>query len=290
MSVAVLNDKIRKTKNPSVILFEADFSLLPPDLIQQEGAQLAAYRRFCTELLEGLKGLVPAVRFSFASFALLGVEGIQALSACLQAACERGYYVMLDFPEVTTPSACKLSVDALLGNASLACDAVVVGSYLGSDVIQPMKQLCKAGKAVFCVVRTSNKSAVELQDLLTGGRLVHTAAADVVWRHGEPLVSKCGYSQLGIVAAAGSANSLRTLRSKYGRLFMLLDGYDYPSANAKNCSFAFDQFGHGAVVCAAASITGAWKDEPEGEKDFVAHAVAAAERMKKNLTRYINIL
>jgi hypothetical protein len=111
--------------------------------------------------------------------------------------------------------------------------------------------------------------------------------ADHVNRYGSDTEGKCGYARVGILAAASSAESLRTLRSKYPKLFFLLDGYDYPNANAKNCSFAFDRLGHGGAACACAGILGAWK---EGEGDPVELAVQAAERMKKNLTRYVNIL
>jgi len=78
------------------------------------------------------------------------------------------------------------------------------------------------------------------------------------------------------------------LRSKYPEMFLLVDGYDYSGANAKNCSFAFDRLGHGAIVCAGSSIIGAWKEETEA--DPLAAAVSAVERMKKNLTRYVTIL
>ena len=126
--------------------------------------------------------------------------------------------------------------------------------------------------------------------MLTGGRLVHAAAADVVWRYAEPVVGKCGYSQLGAVAAASSAQSTQTLRSKFPKLFLLLDGYDYTNANAKNCSEAFDRFGHGAAACASSSILAAWKEGESDGTDYLAQAEQAALRMKKNLTRYVNIL
>jgi hypothetical protein len=87
--------------------------------------------------------------------------------------------------------------------------------------------------------------------------------------------------------SAGSPDSLRALRSKYNRLFLLVDGLDYPSGNAKNCSFAFDRFGYGAVVCAGPDVICAYK---ETEENFVTAAVHAAERMKKNLNRYFSIL
>ena len=95
---------------------------------------------------------------------------------------------------------------------------------------------------------------------------------------------------MGILAAASSAESLRNLRTKYPKLFLLVDGYDYPNANAKNCANAFDKFGHGAVVCGGMGITCAWKEAESGEEAYLDHAKAAADRMKKNLTRYVTVL
>ena len=46
----------------------------------------------------------------------------------------------------------------------------------------------------------------------------------------------------------------------------------------------------GAVVCAGETITCAWKQAQSDGGDFLEQAVAAAERMKKNLTRYVTIL
>ena len=140
------------------------------------------------------------------------------------------------------------------------------------------------------MTRTANKSAPELQDLLSGTRLVHTVAADHVNRYGEGTEGKHGYTRVGILAAASSAESLRTLRAKYPRLFFLVDGFDYPNANAKNCAQAFDKYGHGAAVCGGTAITCAWKKAESDGSDWLAYARSSAERMKKNLTRYITIL
>lgn len=289
MSVDILQDKIRKAKNASVVCFQASADMIPNHILQQEQTLSAACGLFAAELLDGLKGVVPAVRFDFGSFAILGSDGLKILSEVMTRAKELGFYVIMELPELLSQTSAKSVVDSLK-NGSFPCNGVIAGVYLGSDVLQTLKQLCKEGIAVFAVARTANKSAVELQDLLTGGRLVHTAAADVINRHGESVIGKCGYSQMGALAAASSADSLRTLRSKYNRLFLLLDGFDYPNSNAKNCSHAFDKFGHGAAACAGSSITAAWKEAGSDGKDYVTLAVAAAERMKKNINRYINIL
>lgn len=291
MSIDVLQEKIRKVKNPSVLYLEALPQLIPPHIVQQSSSASEACGLFHRELLDGLKGTVSAVRFGLGSYALLGSDGLAALSRLLIHAKEQGYYVLLDLPELLSGMAAKNAATVLgqEGNP-YPCDGVVLSCYLGSDVIRPFLELCKAGKTLFPVVRTANKTAPELQDLLTGARLVHTAAADIINRHGEGTVGRCGYSQVGAVAAASAADSLRALRSKYKRMFLLLDGYDYPNANAKNCGYAFDSLGHGAAACAGTSIAGAWAEAQSDGTDFVEHAVQAAQRMKKNLTRYISVL
>ena len=83
-------------------------------------------------------------------------------------------------------------------------------------------------------------------------------------------------------------NSLQSLRTKFKYLFILIDGFDASNANAKNCSVAFDKLGHGAAVCVGASITGAWQSDPSLSPTDAA--AQAAERIKKNLGRYITVL
>lgn len=289
VSIDVLQEKIRKTKNPSIVVFEAFTDLIPPQLLESVSIQQALEAMYM-QLLAELKSHVGAVRFGFSSFALLGLDGLACLSRLLQEAKNQGYYVFLDAPESLSVAAAQNAAVVLGAKDTLyPFDGLVVSSYLGSDILKEYLPLCKQGKSLFPIVRTANKSAAELQDLLTGGRLVHTAAADIVNRQGESMIGKFGYSQVGAVAGASSADSLRALRAKYPKLFLLLDGYDYPNANAKNCSFAFDKLGHGAAACAGASVIGAWKD-PGESGDYTVAAVESVQRMKKNLTRYVSVL
>ena len=291
MSVDVLQDKIRKAKNPAVVDLSLNLSDLPPHLLAEDTA-VKAYGRFCRELLDGLKGTVPAVRLGFTAFSLLGQDGLQLMADILQKAKNLGYYVILEAPYVLSPMMAAGVAEAVFGLHPLyPCDALIVGTYPGSDVIKPFLPYVKEGKKdLYCVVRTSNKSAPEIQDLLSGSRLVHLAAADQINRFGAELTGKFGYARVGVMAGANSADSLKNLRTKYPRLFLLVDDMDYSGCNAKNCSYAFDKFGHGAAVCAGPTITMAWKSAQSDGSDYLEQALAAAERMKKNLTRYITIL
>ena len=291
MSVDLLQDKIRKRKNPSVIDFTVRLEDIPPHLLEQEGSNTKAYGRFCRELMDALKETVPAVRFSFDMFALMGSVGIGLLSQLLAEAGELGYYVLLDGPQILSPWAADRAAETLLGGSEFACEGLLITPYIGSDCIKPFLAYCKENeKDLFIVVRSPNKSAAELQDLLTGSRHVYTAAAEIVNRFGEQIIGKSGYSRICAAASAGSADGLRNLRMKHNRMFLLVDGLDYPSGNAKNCSFAFDRFGHGAVVCAGPSVTAAWKEAESDGTNYAELALQAAERMKKNVTRYVTVL
>ena len=290
MSVDILQDRIRKLKNPSMLELMLAPGDVPEQLMQEEGTFAGAYGRYCRELLDRLQNQVPAVRFSFGRFALLGAEGLELLRGLMDQAKNLGYYVALDAPQILSPLEAKIVAESLLGEESrFPCDGLIFEGYLGSDIVKPFVPYCKKqDKDVFVVVRTANKSGSELQDLLAGSRVVHVAAADLVNRYTAGTVGRRGYARVGIMAGASSYESIRLLRQNYPQLFMVLDGADYPNANAKNCSFAFDQFGHGAVACIGQSVTCAWKNGGEGS--YLDQAEAGAERMKKNLTRYVTIL
>ena len=292
MSIDKLQEKIRKLKNPSMVDFSIDIEKLPPCILEQEHNEVLAYEHFCRTLLDALKNIVPAVRFNLGRFSLMGPDGLFLLSRIAAYAKENDFYVLLDAPECLSRASAELTVKHLFSEKFLTqFDGVAVSFYAGSDVLKPYVDALKSSdKDLFAVLRTANKSAAELQDLLTGSRLVHMAAADVVSRFSDSLIGRSGYSRIASIGPASVADVLKKLRSRYKSMFLLLDGYDYTNSNAKNCSFAFDRLGHGAIACAGSGITCAWEAEGVNSTDYVTHAVEAAERMKKNLTRYVTVL
>ncbi len=278
----LLQEKIRKTKSPLIVDLGVENPQIPAHL---EGD----YVRFCRELLDGLKGQVAGVRFNFDQFAVMA-GGREALISLLAEAREKGYYVLLDGPAVLSPWAADRTAESFLGAGSpLACDGLILSPYIGSDAMKPFLPYAKAGKNVFFAVRSANKSAAELEDLMAGSRLVHQAAADIVNRHAETVICKCGYCALGVLTAGTNVNAVRNLRSKYNRLFLLVDGYDYPGGNGKNCSFGFDKFGHGCAVCVGPSVVGAWQEAGDGT-DYIDKAQQAIKRIQNNLKTYVTIL
>lgn len=288
MSIDVLQEKIRKLKNPFLVDLTLPISELPPQLLEQGDAE--GYGIFCCSLIEKLRGIVPGVRISVTPFALLGKQGMKQMDRVLSAARHAGMYILLEAPQILSPMAAQMVADVYWGENS-ACDGLILPIYPGSDCIKPFLPACRSQKkSLFCVVRTSNKSAPELQDLLTGTRLVHTAAADLVSSLGGDSLGKSGYAQVGVMAGGSSMESLRSLRSKYPRLFLLIDDVDYSCCNNKICGAAFDKVGHGAAICVGPTVSTAWKSAQSDGADYLDQALAAVERMKKNISRYVTVL
>ena len=290
MSVDRLQEKIRKGKNVLMVDLTLDPSALPPAFLEKDCSGARKVQSYARELLIGLKGLVPAVRFRMSPFALMGPEGLDVLRELLKAAAAQGYYVALDVPMLTSSEDAALAARALWDSEGVyPCDGAIVSAYSGSDVLKPFLTYCTASKKdLFVLVRTSNRSASEMQDLLTGSRVVHGAAADLAARLGDECMGRSGFSRVGILTSACAQESLRSLRMRYPKMFMLADGLDYPWGNGRGASYAFDRLGHGGAVCVASSVTCAWKQDGEGEP--VRAAQEAAQRINKNLLRYVTVL
>ena len=129
-----------------------------------------------------------------------------------------------------------------------------------------------------------------MQDLLSGDRVIYTAMADLAMRWSEGLFGRSGYSQIGAVVGATHPDVLRELRRKYDQLFFLVPGYGAQGAGAKDAQYAFDRMGHGAALLAGRSILYAYQKQDGDGQDYQQAALAAAEKMKKQILSYITVM
>ena len=158
-----LQKKIRKSKNPLMINFSLDDSHIPPEYREQENG----YLQYAKAVLSAIKEIVPAVRFSFGSFAVAGSEGLWTLTELIKEARALEYYILLDVPEYNAPRSAELLAENLFNRWDF--DGLLLDPYLGSDGIKPFADKLKDTEAdLFLALRTPNRSASQLQDLLTG--------------------------------------------------------------------------------------------------------------------------
>lgn len=310
MSMDVLQEKIRRKKNPTVAGLDPKLEYIPQHLIDEAFAKYGqtlegaaeAYRLFSRGLIDALCDVVPAVKPQSAYYEVLGSAGIRVLEEIVAYAREKGLYVIMDAKRGDIGSTCEAYAQAYLGGVQVGentfapfdADSVTVNGYLGTDALKPFTALCKErDKSIFLLVKTSNPSSRELQDLIAGDRVVHTVVADLAVRltDKEQLVGDAGWSAIGAVVGATHPEDLKNLREKYPQIFFLVPGYGAQGGKARDVQYAFDRFGHGAIVNSSRGIMCAWKKTEDGSgKDYQEAARTEAIRMRDDILRFVEIL
>ena len=168
--------------------------------------------------------------------------------------------------------------------APFGADCVTVNGYLGSDGLNPFINLCKEyDKSMFVLVKTSNPSSSELQDLIVGDKTIYRTMADAVAKLGDDVVGEHGYSSVGFVVGATHPKELTELRAACPKSFFLVPGYGAQGATAADLAGAFDKNGLGAIINSSRGIIYAWK---KTGADYKEAARDAALAMKKDLEIY----
>lgn len=305
MSIDVLQERIRKLKNPTMVCISPSILEIPMKIKDQVRAEYGetlkaaaeAYKLFSFGILDCLQDIVPAVSIISGCFSALGADGIAAMQEVLHYAKELGYYVLLDMMRSDLGQTADMLAASCFGSIHVGsrsftpyeCDGVLMSGYLGSDSVKPFTRYCAEGKNVFIIARSSNKSAREVQDLLSGDRVVHQVMADLAMRWSTDLYGKTGFSEIGIAVGATNTDVLKRLRNKYDRLFFLVPGYGAQGAGAKDTQYAFDRLGRGAAILAGRSIIFAYQKQDDDGTNYQACARAAAEKMREQIMTYVTI-
>ncbi len=132
--------------------------------------------------------------------------------------------------------------------------------YLGSDGVLPfVKVAAREQKGVFVLVRTSNASAGEFQDLVSQGRPLYQHVADRLVQWAASYVGESGYSLVGAVVGATYPGQLAELRGTLAGIPMLIPGYGTQGGTSRDVASAFDEDGLGALINNSRGITHAFE-------------------------------
>lgn len=302
-----LIEAIERTQNPSVVGLDPTPALVPPQVVasfadevresvedesELPAAQLAvAYFEFNRTIIDAVADIVPAVKPQIAMYEAIGPAGIDVYTMTCEYAQQQGLYVLGDIKRGDIGSTAAAYAGHLSGVATDETvfdpwheDAVTVNPYLGTDGITPFVEAATAAdKDIFVLVRTSNPSSKELQELeLADGGKLYEHVADLVEGWGSETIGKHGYSRVGAVVGATHPEEGAALRARMPHTFFLVPGYGAQGGTAAGVAGMFDQDGSGAIVNSSRGIIGAWKKTGEYRDDMSAdealRVVASAAR------------
>lgn len=296
-----LIEKIVEKQNPTVAGLDPKLDYIPSYIKEEafakygktlEGAAkaLLVYNK---GLIDALCDVVPAIKPQAAYYEMYGWQGVKTLAETIKYAQSKGMFVITDGKRNDIGSTMEAYAIAHLGTTDVegekidafGSDALTVNGYLGTDGIAPLIDICKKGdKGIFVLVKTSNPSSGELQNLeLEGSETVYHRMGKMCEEWGEELPSKYGYSGVGAVVGATYPEQLKELREQLKTTFFLVPGYGAQGGGADDVKYAFDENGIGAIINSSRGIMCAWKKEGCDERDYAQAALREAIRMRDDI-------
>ncbi len=234
-----------------------------PDGIRKD---VGGVEEFCKGIIDAVCDTAACVKPQLAYFELLGWEGMKVFFKICAYAKQKNLIVIADGKRNDIGSTCEAYADAYLGALS-PIDALTVTPYLGVDGITPFIERCtKNDRGIYVLVKTSNESSGDLQDLPVGDEMVHEHMAQLVESWGAQLLGpKSNLSAIGAVVGALYPEEMKYLRSLMPHIPFLIPGYGAQGGTAEDVILGFLPDGTGAIVNASRSIlyaspTKNWKE------------------------------
>ena len=267
-----LIEAIIDKQNPTCVGLDTLFDYLPDEMkagvTNFDGVAERVFD-FNKKLIDTLYDIIPSVKVQIAYYEMYGVAGMKAYEETLKYASEKGLVVIADAKRNDIGSTAACYAKTFLGETQVnevkakafPSDYVTVNGYLGTDGIAPFVDECvKNEKGIFVLVKTSNPSGAEIQNvILENGVPMYEHMGVLVEKWGESTVGEYGYSAVGAVVGATHPTEAARLRKVLPHTFFLIPGYGAQGGNAEMLKSCFGANGLGGVVNNSRGILCAYK-------------------------------
>ena len=301
-----LIEAVKKKGNPICVGLDPRLDQIPDFIIakiQKDGdlspteLAAAAMLEFNKGIIDAVADLVPVVKPQIAFYEIYGADGMRAYLQTLKYAKEKGLLTIADAKRNDIGSTAEMYAQSFLGEIQLFegseheivtpifdADSLTINAYLGWDGVKPFAEECdKYGKGVFVLVKTSNKSSGDLQDLqMADGRAVFEIMGHYVDSWGADYIGESGYSFIGAVVGATYPQEAKRLRQIMPNSIFLVPGYGAQGGGAADIAPCFNQDGLGAIINSSRGIIFAYRELDDFRPAAYAEAARSAVLEMKN--------
>jgi orotidine-5'-phosphate decarboxylase len=298
-----LIEKIQLKKSHVVVGLDPDYDNLPTCMKKETDRTLKAISKvieeFNLKLIDAIYDLVPAIKPQIAFYERYGIEGLKAFIKTVDYGKKKGLIVIEDAKRNDIGSTAAAYSDGHIGKVKLGkrnvpifdVDAITVNPYLGADGVLPFLNDIKSySKGIFILVKTSNPSSIELQDIKITykkkERKLYEIVAMLVSKWGNEIIGNFGYSSVGAVVGATFPRDAKILRRLMPKTYFLVPGYGAQGGKASDIVHCFNEDGLGALIAASRSINYAFKNDRRfRDSEFAEAAREAVLKMNSEINR-----
>jgi len=230
------------------------------------------YLDFNKKIIDATKDLVCSYKINMAFYETIGFEGYKVLEKTISYI-PKEIPIILDGKRNDIGNTAKKYAKSIF--EKLGCDATTVNPYLGIDGIKPF--LDYKDKLSFILCRTSNPSAVDLQDLKTSQGSVFEVVSKKI-KEWNKTNNNCG-----AVVGATYPDELKIIRSLLGdEIPILIPGIGAQGGDVeKTIKFGTNKDGLNAVINSSRGIIYAGSG-----KDFYEKSRKKALDLRDKINRY----
>ncbi len=277
---------------------ESKTSPIPAFLVEEAGGNVGeAIFSFFKDIIDQVTDIVPIFKIQIAFFEKY--DALHALKRLVAYLHQKKGLVIIDAKRNDISSTSEAYATAIF--EGLQADATTVNGYLGSDCVLPF--LKYEGKGVFILVKTSNPSSGEFQDLFSipipsaspevteidapQGKLIrnYLQMANLVGKWGAKCIGEAKYSDVGAVVGATFPTQMKQIRQFIPNAFLLIPGYGAQGGTAADVVHGVNNDGFGAIVNSSRGIDYAY--QKSGGKftprQYAAAAMDAVEKMNTDI-------
>jgi len=261
--------KVVKNNNSLLCVgLDVDREKMPKFLFEKSKSPFFDFNK---SIIDATKDLVCAYKLNMAFYETLGVEGFGLLTKTIDFI-PKDLVVILDGKRNDIGNTARKYACSLF--ETFHADAVTVNPYLGFDGVKPFLEY--RDKCAFVLCRTSNPSAVDFQDVKSGGKPLYQFVAEKIkeW-------NKTGCC--GAVVGATYPDELKVIRGILGDdVPLLIPGVGKQGGDVeKTVEFGTNKRGEMAVINSSRGVIYAGSD-----KEFADKARNSALMLRDEINSY----
>jgi orotidine-5'-phosphate decarboxylase len=255
---------------------------------------------FNKTLIEDTYDLIPVIKPQIAFYEKY--NAFNALKETIKLAHKNDLLVILDAKRNDIGTTSEAYAYSIFKNLNV--DACTINAYLGFDGVKPFLEY--KDKGIFILVKTSNPSSAEFQDLFSirleeipneiikykvENKILkrnYIQLAELIQEWSKNLTKFSNFTNLGAVVGATYPQELKEIRKVIEHSFILIPGYGAQGAQVKDIKNGFYENGLGGIVSSSRNIIYAYnKNKDFSQENFGKAARDEILKMSKEINKEI---
>ncbi|MGL4606918.1 MAG: orotidine-5'-phosphate decarboxylase [Eubacteriaceae bacterium] len=273
-------------KGPICVGLDTTIKFLPQYLIEKDWSDGEKILEFNKKIIDETNDLAATYKVQIACYEALGLDGLKAYSETVKYARKNGIIVIGDVKRGDIASTGDQYAKGHF-TGDFEVDIMTVNAYMGEDAISPYYPYLKNNnKGIFILQRTSNPSAVDLQNLEVGEKTIYQIMGDKIEAWGKPFRGETGFNAIGAVVGLTRPEEFNAIQKQCPHTFFLVPGYGAQGGTGKDIANILKKSRCAVVNSSRGLITGHQKVGCEDE-NFGKYVREATLAMKEDILQWL---